>query len=116
MHYFFVIRRMVSALHTPEFHIARAKLVIKPVPQAGHRKNPGTQNGELAGGSKSGAPESKKNGAPEMRGPGRCAGRGENKTLPRTAPRCGVGRGFFAGPRQIRGPARPGANTKRSHP
>ena len=30
--------------------------------------------------------------------------------MTRPAPRCGPGRGILAGPRQIRGPARPGAN------
>ena len=59
----------------------------------------GARSGDLAGGSK--------NGAPEVRGPGRGKGRGEKKKIPRPAPQCGAVRcGDFS-----RGPACPGANT-----
>ena len=56
-------------------------------------------------------PGNRKNGAPEVWGPGRGTGRGEKKMIPRPAPQCGAGRGFFAGPRKIRGPACPEVNT-----
>ena len=62
----------------------------------------GPRNGEFAGGSENGAPETAKTGHEA----------GRKKKIPRPAPECGAGRGFFARPRKIRGPACPEANTR----
>jgi len=68
----------------------------------------------IDGGSGKRGPGNRKNGAPERRGPGRGTGRGKKKWIPRPTPQSGPGRGFSAGPREIRGPACPGANTSYS--